>query len=289
MSDAARDRRARLLSVSFCIALPVVFTARGAYGQDPQASAVPPATPGTVAQPPVETLTKTAQKAAEDAKTSKTAEDAKAGVLRAEDAKKAIDILQPTAAEPAAQALKTAQQAYEEKKRAENSLCGIAASGDGPRSVCLVYGLFAAALSKVRVTGEGSEAAQRLTSIAVPFAGVRLIPQLWFGLNEWGIVSLDIAGYSAFLSQSVTATTPSVTKTSCSRGGGDFEAKLPCEANGQIHPYLGGYVGVTVGRSGLAYVTIIPFTLGLAQVGAVAELRTYYGWSVGAIQLNGNL
>ena len=164
--------------------------------------------------------------------------------------------------------------------------------------MCLVYGLFAATLSTISVNGEGSggpasvfsgQSSHHLASVAVPFAGVRLLPQNWFGVKDWGFISLDVAGYSAFLTSNLGSASSSTPTQSCSSTNTDFTSRLPCQANASVNPYLGTYVGITVGKSTLAYVTIIPFTLGIAQVGSESALRVYTGWSLGALQINGSL
>jgi hypothetical protein len=104
-----------------------------------------------------------------------------------------------------------------------------------------------------------------------------------------GIISVDISLYSAFLTQNIGATTPSTQVVSCSTANGDFAQKLPCQGNAPIQPYAGLFAGITIGKSSLAYLTLIPWTIGVGQVGTMPGLRTYSGWMIGAVQLNGNL
>jgi hypothetical protein len=265
----------------------------------PPPSAAPTTTPPDDANDLVEQAETYAEDATE-ADTASEAEDAADRVHLVADQvaaqggdkgkKEALDKLE----EKARRAVAEKQEIEHEKKKAEESLCS--ASSDNPqavKSLCLVFGLFAASLSVVRVEGEGlpspsgfysGQSSHHLTSIAVPFAGARWVP-----LKSVGYVSLDVAAYSAFLTQNLNASTPTGRKEPCSSTATDFASRLPCEANAPVFPYLGAYLGITVGKSGLAYVTLIPFTLGLAQVGTSTALRGYMGWSVGVIQLNGSL
>jgi hypothetical protein len=149
-------------------------------------------------------------------------------------------------------------------------------------------------LSEVSVNGEGGasgsigQSSHHLASVAVPFAALRLLPWVvpW---PKLGIISLDFSIYSAFITQNLGATTPSAQVVSCSSVNGDFAQKLPCLGNAPIQPYAGLFAGLTIGKSSLAYLTIVPYTIGLGQVGSMPGLRTYSGWMIGAVQLNGNL
>jgi hypothetical protein len=276
--------------------------------QTPSPPAATPAPPPSVAptssqasEPPapnVDILVQAAQAGAAEAALATTSSEAKAPAGRASDAAKAVAGMAATPAQKSAanSASNSAQDAVAKKQAAE-SLCSAVDDSTSPKAVCLVYGLFAASLSVVSVNGEGSssagfvsgESSHHLTSIAVPFAGIRFLPQVWFGAKSWGVISLDIAGYSAFLTQNLGATGPAHTKVSCSSTGSDFVARLPCEADAPVIPYVGAYLGITFGQTKLAYVSLIPFTVGLAQVGSTAGLRGYTGWSVGALQINGSL
>ena len=268
------------------------------------APAFPPAPAPTPPDPAVQALVQSAQAASTAAIMAPTASEAKAQVKVAQALSDQVQAA-PTATQQQKDA--TTKSVSSAKitvttKQTDESLCGSvdATAPDGaanPRSVCFVYGLFAASLSFVNVAGEGSAAGSvfsgqsnhHLTSIAVPFAGLRLLPQVMAGVKNWGFISIDIAGYSAFLSQNLGSTGPSATKVSCSSASSDFTMRLPCEANAAVSPYVGAYAGVTVGKAGLAYLTLIPFTFGLAQVGVNSGLHVYSGWSIGALQLNGSL
>jgi hypothetical protein len=104
------------------------------------------------------------------------------------------------------------------------------------------------------------------------------------------MVSIDLSAYSAFLTQNIGATTSSGQIMSCSASDGGFAQKLPCQGNATIQPYVGLFAGVTIGKTKLAYLTVIPWsTIGLGQVGTMPGLHTYWGWMLGAIQLNGSL
>lgn len=234
--------------------------------------------------------------AAHDAGTAKKPADAEAALGRAKVGQALLEASPastPAQRNAAANDVTSATSSLQSAIQADASLCGTSASTGKASWLCISYGLFAASLSVVQVgtgvgTGLSGSSNHHLTSVAVPFAAVRVLP--WEGL--WGVggyVSLDVALYSAFLTQSLGAGSPTATKQSCSTAGGDFESKLPCEANASLQPYAGAYVGITVGNSKLAYLTLIPFTTGLAQVGTAPGLQWYSGWSLGVIQLNGNL
>jgi len=268
-------------------------------GPAPPPAAPPPSAPPPPAEDQDQALVQQAQASSAAAVMAPSTSEAKAHAKVATSAASQLDASKtatPQDKAKANQAANVAQQSATQKQTSD-SLCGALSDGVTPKSVCFVYGLFAASLSFVNVVGEGSgtgsvfsgQSNHHLTSIAVPFAGIRFLPQVWAGVKTWGFISLDIAGYSAFLSQNLGSASPSAAKVSCSTVGGDFTLRLPCEANAAVEPYLGAYVGVTVGKSGLAYLTLIPFTFGIAQVGIDSGLRGYSGWSVGALQINGNL
>lgn len=194
----------------------------------------------------------------------------------------------------------------EGEKRAEGALCG-RAQGEprtnqpaAPRSMCFFYGIFTASLSRVSVFGEsgstpkspywGGETAHQIAAIVVPVAGVRLIPFH----DSQGYIALDLGAYSSTFSprirtrEGAESSAPEAT-ISCSRAGGEFEKRLPCEGNVTLNPYLAGFIGVTIGRNGLGYLSAIPFTIGFGTLGREATLRGYYGWTVGFAQLHGRL
>jgi hypothetical protein len=306
-----RTRWWLLASAVFLFAGPAraqAVTPPGLTTEPPPLAPVPtqvaPPPPPPPPDPGVQALVQSAQASSAAALLAPSASESKSQAKAAQavsDQVQASASATPQQKAAAAKSVTAAQQSVTNKQTSE-SLCGAVDStatdsAAHPRSVCFVYGLFAASLSFVNVDGEGSgtgsvfsgQSNHHLASIAVPFAGVRLLPQVWAGVDNWGFLSIDISGYSAFLSQNLGTSSPTSSKAACSSTNSDFAQRLPCEANATVTPYLGAYVGVTVGKSGLAYLTLIPFTFGMAQVGVDSGLHVYSGWSVGALQINGSL
>lgn len=164
---------------------------------------------------------------------------------------------------------------------AAKAMCGADDHGRRKR-MCGTYGIFAAALSYIWTQTDGSwNSRPRLNSVGVPSVAFRWLPP------KIGWLAVDLGGYSAFLTKSLTATTPSVDKISCTRSPSDYENRLPCEANTLAYPYLAGYVGLTAGRDGIGFITLSPVTFGIAQLGTSSVLAPYVGVMVGFLQING--
>jgi hypothetical protein len=245
-------------------------------------------------------------RARDAAEASRSVDDSKTAASRAEDAarrtrsvadKTAIADVQKIAAH-AEKCAQAARSIAASKERLAGSLCGLRDDGT-PRTTCGVAGVFGATLSQMFWTSPmgayGGSSTQRLASVAVPFAAWRWAPLFEREPLEaedperlyGGYVAFEIGAYSAFLTKALAAADPDPTLSSCSRDGGDFERRLPCQANAAIYPYLGTYAAMTAGRSGVGYITISPVTLGLAQVGAEKGLRWFAGWMMGIFQING--
>lgn len=238
---------------------------------------------------------KEAESQASQARAAKTVDAAKSAATRASDAAvraraaanrfpgdKDLGAIAQAAEVSAEHAAESAAQ----KERWSQSLCGLGSDG-GKLSMCMVYGLFAATLSRVSAFEkrelDGGRTQKRLASIAVPFAALRFVPLP----SKYGFVSVDIGGYSAFLTKNLGSTAPSVDRLSCARNGGEFESKLPCEANAELYAYAAFYAGITVGKDGIGYISVVPFTAGLAQVGTNRDLRGFYGVMLGLLQISG--
>lgn len=199
----------------------------------------------------------------------------------------------------------SAKLELQRKESASTALCG-ANSTLHARPLCVYYGIYTATLSQVRVKGEpgstvepfwGGQSRHRLASVAVPTVGVRLrlpYPVVWY-LTKWKqlkFASLDLGVYSAFISPTVSeggAAVKGSAEPSCSKSNGEFETRLPCQGNASVSPYAAGYFGVTFGKSGIGYVSLMPITVGVGQVGTEGSLRTFSGWTVGLIELHGTL
>jgi hypothetical protein len=179
-----------------------------------------------------------------------------------------------------------AQHEMDVRSGAKDSICKENAKGR-PQTLCGTYGMFAATLSYVMVWNSfsdfsGATTRPHLPSVAVPDVALRWLPS-----QDVGWVALEIGAYTSFLTQSLTAASPSVTKVACTRNASEYENRLPCEANANVYPYLALYLGATVGKAGIGYLTVAPVNFGIAQVGSSSALRPYFGITVGALQLNG--
>jgi hypothetical protein len=119
----------------------------------------------------------------------------------------------------------------------------------------------------------------RLVSIAVPYAGVRWIPSL-----NVSYLAVDLSVYSAYFTSA--SSDLSTKATTCTAGMNQLERLLPCEANPQMRPYAAMQLGVTIGRSGIGYVTASPISFGIAQIGNQG-LAPYYGMVVSSLQITG--
>jgi hypothetical protein len=229
-----------------------------------------------------------ATKALADAKKAKNTDEAKtaakAATEQAKAARAALAIAADDCTRKKVAAVETtadlAQEQVELRESAPSTMCGADSLGL-PRRSCGVYGISAAALSFLwSADGNGLRAGRRLTSVGVPAVAFRV------ALTNW--VALDLGGYSAFITKSLASTSPSVDRVACSRSPTEFENRLPCEASNEMYAYGGVYAGFTLGRSGIGFLTIAPATAGLAQLGSRTTLVPYVGFSVGALQLNGN-
>ncbi len=230
-----------------------------------------------------------AKKAADDAAAAKNAEDARAAAKAADravaDARAQRDFMNDAytaaALDAAIVSANAAQSEADLRAVAPDTMCGADDKGR-PKKICGTFGIFAAALSYVWVWTDATNITSRphLASVGVPSVALRYVP--W----TTGWVSLEWGGYSAFLTKSLTASSPAGTKSACVRSPSDYENRLPCEANPDAYPYLGTYVGATVGRSGVGFLTIAP-TLGVAQLGSASALRPYFGLTIGILNING--
>lgn len=205
-----------------------------AHAQVPPAPPVPltapvPTTPVSTAPPPdpaVEALVQATQAASTAALMTQSTSEAKANAQVATSVANQVKASSTATAQQKATVTQAASAAQTSatQKQTNDSLCGALSDGVTPKAVCFAYGLFGASLSFVNVVGEGSttssvftgQSNHHLTSVAVPFAGIRFLPPVWAGVTNWGFVSIDIAGYSAFLSQNLGSTSPSGAKVSCS-------------------------------------------------------------------------
>ncbi len=183
------------------------------------------------------------------------------------------------------------------QEAASDALCGEADGGGEPRRLCFVFGLFTAALSRVVVSGEdgtgalspyfGGRTSRQLAAAAIPATAARVVP-----IDSAPYVSIDLGVYSAFLSprlETASTQSSSTSKTSCSSTAGNFEKNLPCQANAPLNPYAAFYLGATFGKENVGYVSFLPITLGLGTVGDSKKMTSFYGWTLGMVQLNGTL
>jgi hypothetical protein len=175
-----------------------------------------------------------------------------------------------------------------------DALCGV--SGSESRKACFYFGVFTAALSRVVVNGEdgtssansywGGKSARQIGAVAVPNAGLRWLPL-------WTFVSVDFGVYSAFVSPKLEAAQSTSIQGAkggpCSLRAEDFERDLPCQGNATLTPYAAAYLGITLGRKNLGYATLMPLTLGLGTLDDAKSLKTFFGWTLGVLQLNGTL
>jgi hypothetical protein len=232
-----------------------------------------------------------AEDALADTLAAATMDDAKAAAKKAQDsAAKALTQRQAALGDKvvaqywqrADKASAAAQAEIDLRNSATSAICGADDHGR-LRQWCGTYGLFAAALSYVSVRGpDGWTARNHLVSVAVPSVAFRFLP-----IPSVGWFALDLGLYSAFLTQSIAYQAPTNAKTACTPNPNDFENKLPCEANATVYPYLAGYFGASLGKSGVGFLTIAFPSVGLAQLGSDTTLRLYMGITVGALQLNG--
>lgn len=162
-----------------------------------------------------------------------------------------------------------------------NSICGAKDNGR-PKESCGTFGLYAASLSYIWIwtSADTVTARPRLASVAVPSASYRL------RLVDW--LAADFGGYSAFLTKSLTATSPTVAKAPCSKSPTEYENRLPCEANPDAFPYFAAFAGITAGRDGVGFLTVAPLNVGLTQVGSRSKLNLFYGLTLGVVQVNGS-
>jgi hypothetical protein len=143
------------------------------------------------------------------------------------------------------------------------SLCGGYDIDGKFRWTCLTYGVIASAVSYSWKLGDfpSGMRGSTLVSMAVPYGAFRITPST----RSFGrLIAIDVMLYSAYLS-----TTPaSAAASACVANGNALERSLHCEANPTIHPYAALGIGVTFGKSGLGYVTLMPLSIGYAQYGA---------------------
>lgn len=192
-----------------------------------------------------------------------------------------------------------ASRVVDEKERedtADEALCGANATQTASQSTCFFYGLFTASLSRVTIAGEdgtgtgnpywGGRSARQIGAVAVPTAGARYVPPVL------PYISIDAGVFSSFVSPKLQSNEPTSTASpaeTCSEKDGEFEARLPCQGNAALNPYAVGYLGVTIGRKNLGFATIMPLTFGLGSLGESRSLKSFYGWTLGVVQINGTL
>jgi len=236
----------------------------------------------------LQTASQTANDALDAAKKAKNIDDAKAAAktaaAQAQLAHDQLALQSDDCAQRIAATVRTTDEAVQHqvdlRDGANESMCGADDLGL-PKSSCGIYGVSAAALSYLwAFSGSGVDEGRQLASVGVPAAAYRAV------LNNW--VALDVGGYSAFISKSLASATPSADRVACSKSPTDYENRLPCEASNQMYPYFGAYLGFTMGRKGVGFLTVTPITAGIAQLGTRATLMPYFGLSIGALQLNGS-
>jgi hypothetical protein len=226
----------------------------------------------------------------------RTLDDAKGALQKAEDA--ARDAIAALAASGTSnEALSRAVQyvvycrdflrvQVEEQTEGSDSICGLDEETGGTRPACLTYGVISASLSYVVTPWTGGSGSNQLVAIASPFGAFRVLPSPVRAPS----VGIDVIGvYSSFLSATtLQRTTGTSTKAPCSSNGSTFDLKLSCEANADVRSYASLYaLGLTIGKKNLSYVQVVPFTIGLGQLGSDTRLRPYIGSMVGVLQVTG--
>src|SRR6185369_7045582 len=118
------------------------------------------------------------------------------------------------------------------------------------------------------------------------FAAVRWLPSPLHAPS----FAIDLVGaYSSFLTTTaLQKANPQVTKMPCSSSGNQFDLHLSCQANANEVPYGAFYVlGFVAGTKGLSYVELVPFSIGIGQLGSDQSLRPFLGAMLNVLQVSG--
>lgn len=182
----------------------------------------------------------------------------------------------------ARQAFSNLSYAMRVKVGASKSLCGGYDASGGFNRVCASYGFISAAVSqiwKLRSDGPSGSAGGRFVSLAIPYAGLRVIP--W---KRASFVAFDINAYSAYFTTDTLASSPAPAK--CTAASNAVERSLPCESKPQVRPYAALGAGFTLGRSGVGYISLVPLSIGFANFGAQG-VHPFFGMYASSLQLTG--
>ncbi|WP_437328824.1 hypothetical protein [Sorangium sp. So ce381] len=206
---------------------------------------------------------------------------------RLEEAKKTTDELDKDAKTLAATPAKSEEEARKKnvaevtKSTTDKTVTAKidAVCGGGVRfHPCLYVGVFVASGSLTTVSAGDYHAGQTshaLVSAAIPAAGIRL------PMDTKGRLSGELGLLSMLVSKDLAASE----RNGCRVANGDFEKRLPCEADATISPAFGAYLGVTLGTGDIGLLTLMGMG-GAATTSLDRSLHPYVGLAVGLVNLS---
>ncbi|MBK8256870.1 MAG: hypothetical protein IPK82_29885 [Polyangiaceae bacterium] len=163
-----------------------------------------------------------------------------------------------------------AEKAKEEIKKA-SEICQSGAH-------CLYVGAYLANASFAWATldtNHGGAAGHALISAALPVAGYRYA---WKKDYLW----LEVGLGSMIASEDLSARNEDA-KPGCRTGTNQlFEDRLPCEANADLTPLIFAYPAVTLGKSDVGFLTIMPM-FGFAKTSLDGGIYPFFAMSIGTL------